>query len=52
MYEISYIVFIRRRGPFGLSLPWPKLRTAHVNRPMRRFQRFNLEEVMTGGGIQ
>ena len=42
MIEITYLVFIRYRGPFGLSVPLPRLRTAHVSRPMRRFRRFDL----------
>lgn len=44
MYEITYLVFIRYRGPFGLSVPLPRLRTAHINHPLRVFQQFNLVE--------
>lgn len=50
MYEITYLVFIRYRGPFGLSIPIPRLRTAHVNRPLPRFRAFNLEELMNIDG--
>lgn len=45
MYEITYLVFIRYRGPFGISIPVPRLRAAHVDRPMRPFQRFDPAEV-------
>ena len=45
MIEITYLVFIRYRGPFGLSIPLPRLRTAHVDRPMRRFKRFYLSDL-------
>ena len=41
MYEITYLVFIRYRGPFGLTIPLPRLRTAHSGRPIRPFRRFN-----------
>ena len=44
MYEITFLVFIRYRGPFGLSVPLPRLRTAHVNKPLRVFHRFSLED--------
>ena len=45
MYEITFLVFIRYRGPFGLSVPLPRFRTAHVNKPLRVFHRFSLEDV-------
>lgn len=47
MYEITYLVFIRYRGPFGISIPLPRLRTAHVARPLKPFCRFSLEAVWT-----
>ena len=47
MYEITYLVFIRYRGPFGISIPLPRLRTAHVDRPMRPFRSFDLADVFT-----
>lgn len=46
MFEITYLVFIRYRGPFGISIPLPRLRTAHVDRPMRPFQSFNPADVL------
>ena len=46
MYEITYLVFIRYRGPFGLSIPLPRLRTAHVDRPLPRFRSFNLSKLL------
>ena len=50
MYEITYLVFIRYRGPFGLNIPLPRLRTAHAGRPMHRLARFDLEKRMGLGG--
>ncbi|MBR1560585.1 MAG: hypothetical protein IJ646_10135 [Clostridia bacterium] len=49
MYEITYLVFIRYRGPFGLNIPIPRLRTAHVDRPFKPFRSFSLEDVLFGG---
>ena len=46
MYEITYVVFIRHRGPFGISIPLPRFRTAHVSHPMKPFQRFDLADVL------
>ena len=46
MYEITYLVFIKYRGPFGISLTLPKLRTAHVARPLRSMRPFCLEDVL------
>ena len=34
MIEIHYIVWIRYRGPFGLTIPLPRVRTAHPPRPL------------------
>ena len=50
MYEITYVVFIRYRGPFGLTIPLPRFRTAHATKPLRPFSRFTLEQLMTLGG--
>ena len=47
MYEITYLVFIRYRGPFGISIPLPRLRTAHVDRPLPLFHSFDLAEVLS-----
>ena len=49
MFEITYLVFIRYRGPFGIPLILPRLRTAHVNHPMRRLTRFDLKDLLLGG---
>lgn len=48
MYEIRYLVFIRRRGPFGLTWAMPVVRTAHVDGPTARRlgRRFTFEEMM------
>ena len=46
MYEITYLVFIRYRGPFGISIPIPRLRTAHLSRPMRPLERFDVAKVL------
>lgn len=46
MFEITYLVFIRYRGPFGISIPIPRLRTAHLSRPMRRMERFDVAEAL------
>ena len=46
MYEITYLVFIRYRGPFGITLTLPKLRTAHSDRPMEPFRQFDFSEVL------
>ena len=46
MYEITYLVFIRYRGPFGISIPLPRLRTAHLSRPMRPLERFDVAKVL------
>lgn len=46
MFEIKYLVFIRHRGPFGMSIPIPRLRTAHLSRPMRLFERLDWSEVL------
>jgi len=46
MYEITYLVFIRYRGPFGITLTLPKLRTAHSDRPMGAFRPFDIMEVL------
>ncbi len=45
MFEITYLVFIRYRGPFGISIPIPRLRTAHLSHPMRPMERFDVKEV-------
>ena len=48
MYELRYLVFIRRRGPFGLTCTVPVVRTAHVDgRTVRRLgRRFTFEDMM------
>lgn len=46
MYEITYLVFIRYRGPFGITLTLPKLRTAHSDRPLSPLRRFDFSEVL------
>ena len=46
MYEITYLVFIRYRGPFGISIPLPRLRTAHLSRPMRPMERFDVAKAL------
>ena len=46
MYEITYLIFIRYRGPFGLTIPLPRLRVAHSDRPMRLLRRFSPEELL------
>lgn len=48
MYELWYLVFIRKRGPFGLNCIVPVLRTAHVDKPAleRIRRRFTFEELM------
>lgn len=46
MYEITYLVFIRYRGPFGLTIPLPRLRVAHTDNPIRPFSRFNIGEAL------
>ena len=48
MYELRYLVFIRRRGPFGLNVRVPVVRTAHVDGPtvMRLGRRFTFEDMM------
>lgn len=46
MFEITYLVFIRYRGPFGISIPIPRLRTAHLSHPKRLFEQFNPAEVL------
>lgn len=45
MFEITYLVFIRYRGPFGISIPIPRLRTAHLSHPKRPMERFDVTEV-------
>ena len=46
MFEITYLVFIRYRGPFGISIPLPRLRTAHLARPMRPLERFDVAKAL------
>lgn len=46
MFEITYLVFIRYRGPFGISIPLPRLRTAHLSHPRHPFERFDLSEIL------
>lgn len=46
MYEITYLVFIRYRGPFGISIPLPRLRTAHLSRPLRPLERFDVAKAL------
>lgn len=45
MFEITYLVFIRYRGPFGISIPIPRLRTAHLSHPKRPMEQFDVKEV-------
>ena len=46
MYEITYLVFIKYRGPFGISIPLPRLRTAHVDRTVPAFHAFDLADLL------
>ena len=48
MYEIKYLVLIRKRGPFGLTCKVPVIRTAHVDaKTVRRLgRRFTFEDMM------
>ena len=48
MYELKYLVFVRKRGPFGMTYMVPVLRTAHVDKPaMERIRRrFTFEDMM------
>ena len=48
MYELRYLVFIRKRGPLGLTYKVPVLRTAHVDKPAleRIRRRFTFEDMM------
>ena len=48
MYELKYLVFIRKRGPFGLTYRVPVVRTAHVDKPtIQRLGRwFTFEDMM------
>ena len=46
MYEITYLVFIRYRGPFGISIPLPRLRTAHLSRHLRPLERFDVTKAL------
>ena len=46
MYEITYLVFIKYRGPFGITMTLPKLRTCHAGRRLPSFRPFQLEEIL------
>ena len=48
MYELRYLVFIRKRGLFGLTWMVPVLRCAHVDRQTlsRLGRRFTFEDMM------
>lgn len=48
MYELKYLVFIRKRGLFGLTYKVPVIRTAHVDRQtiQRLGRTFTFEEMM------
>ena len=48
MYELKYLVFIRKRGPFGLTYRVPVVRTAHVDgQTIARLGRwFTFEDMM------
>ena len=48
MYELKYLVFIRKRGLFGLSYKVPVIRTAHIDRATakRLGRRFTFEDMM------
>jgi len=46
MFKVTYLVFIRYRGPLGISIPIPRFRTAHLPRPKRLFERFDLSEAL------
>ena len=50
MFEITYLVFIRYRGPFGISIPLPRLRTAHLSHPKRAMERFDVAEALLSNG--
>ena len=51
MFEITYLVFIRYRGPFGISIPIPRLRTAHLSHPKRPMEQFDVAEVFLTNDI-
>lgn len=48
MVELRYLVFIRKRGPFGIGYTMPVIRTAHVdgNTAKRLGRRFTFEDMM------
>ena len=46
MYEITYLVFIKYRGPFGITMTLPKLRTCHAGRRLPALRPFQLEEIL------
>lgn len=48
MYELRYLVFIRKRGLLGLTYKVPIIRTAHVDKPaLERIRRkFTFEDMM------
>lgn len=46
MFESTYLVFIRYRGPFGISIPIPRLRTVHLPFRKRPFEKLDWSEVL------
>ena len=49
MYEITYLVFIKYRGPFGITVTLPRLRTAHAMRRLPALRSFTLDDILDPG---